>query len=262
MKRTSIAFTLGVLWCAAALAAEQFTGQCVGVTDGDTISVMRDGRAAKTRLWGIDCPESGQAFGKQVTVSVRDRDRYGRAVGVVILPDERKLNCLLVQEGLAWWYRKYAPRAPVIEELEARAKEAKRGLWADKNPIPPWDFRKRPSVSKVGTGDETVYVTMSGRKYHADGCRHLRSSKIAMRLSGAKGYFPCATCKPPVMARSKTESTTRSSSTGGGTVYVTDTGKKYHKGSCHHLRQSKHAIALADAKAQDYGPCSRCRPPR
>ena len=50
-------------WCAAALAAEEFTGKCVGITDGDTNSVRRDGRAAKIRLWGIDCPESGKAFG-------------------------------------------------------------------------------------------------------------------------------------------------------------------------------------------------------
>jgi endonuclease YncB( thermonuclease family) len=75
----------------------------------------------RIRLWGIDCPESRQAFGaratqftgdlafgKEVSVQVKDVDRYGRTVGVVILPDGRNLNQELVRAGLAWWYRQYA----------------------------------------------------------------------------------------------------------------------------------------------------------
>jgi endonuclease YncB( thermonuclease family) len=79
---------------------QSFTGKVVGVSDGDTISVMWEGRAVKVRLHGIDCPEKGQpygtkakqytsemAFGKEVTVQVKDTDRYGRIVSEVILPD-------------------------------------------------------------------------------------------------------------------------------------------------------------------------------
>src|SRR5438094_4600286 len=103
------------------IAFADFSGRVVGVTDGDTIKVMHNGRAEKIRLYGIDCPEkrqafgtkakqftSGQAFGKDVTVQVKDTDRYGRTVGIVILPDGRSLNEELVYQGLAWWYRKYS----------------------------------------------------------------------------------------------------------------------------------------------------------
>ena len=44
---------------------ERFAGRVVGVTDGDTISVMRDGRSVRVRLEGIDCPERGQDFGQR-----------------------------------------------------------------------------------------------------------------------------------------------------------------------------------------------------
>jgi endonuclease YncB( thermonuclease family) len=96
------------------LAADTFTGKVVGVADGDTIKVMREGRAVKVRLHGIDCPEkkqafgkrakeftSDQAFGKQVEVRVQTTDRYGRIVGEVILPDSKNLNWELISVGLA-----------------------------------------------------------------------------------------------------------------------------------------------------------------
>ena len=44
----------------------------------------------------------------------------------------------------------------------------------------------------------------------------------------------------------------------GTTVYITDTGSKYHRYGCQYLRQSCHEISLSDAKTQGYTPCSRC----
>jgi endonuclease YncB( thermonuclease family) len=132
-----------------------FTGKVVGVSDGDTIKVMREGQAVKVRLHGIDCPEKGQSFGtrakrftsdmafaKEVIVRVKTTDRYGRIVGVVILPGGKNLNWELVDAGLAWWYRRYAPDDGMLERLEAEARETKRGLWGDNNPIPPWEWRR------------------------------------------------------------------------------------------------------------------------
>src|SRR5215467_12619983 len=122
--------------------AEQFTGKVVGISDGDTISVMRAGKAVKVRLYGIDTPEKAQAFGTQarkftsdlafqqtVTVVVQTTDRYGRLVGEVLLPDGRSLNQELVRAGMAWWYRPYAPNDLLLAQLEAEAQTAKRGLW-------------------------------------------------------------------------------------------------------------------------------------
>ena len=82
------------------------------------------------------------AFSNEGTVYVKDKERYGRIVGEVILPGGISLNNELVYVGLAWWYRKYAPDDGMLERLEAEAREAKRGLWADKNPIPPWEWRR------------------------------------------------------------------------------------------------------------------------
>jgi endonuclease YncB( thermonuclease family) len=60
----------------------------------------------------------------------------------VILPDEMNLNQELVKQGW-WWYRKYTPEYTVLEGLERDAREAKKGLWADSHPVPPWEWRKR-----------------------------------------------------------------------------------------------------------------------
>ncbi len=82
-------------------------------------------------------------FKKTVTVRVHDVDRYGRQVAEIILPGGRNLNQEIVRAGLAWWYRQYARHDKELERLEAEARAAKRGLWADKAPVPPWDFRRR-----------------------------------------------------------------------------------------------------------------------
>lgn len=141
--------------------AGSLSGRVIGVIDGDTISVMLNGNPTRVLLNGIDCPESHQpfgtrakqftsmlAFGKTVTVEDRGMDRYGRMIGDVMLPDGRRLNRELVKAGMAWWYRKYAPSDWLLKGLEADARQAGRGLWADPHSIPPWEWRK-PSVQVI-----------------------------------------------------------------------------------------------------------------
>ncbi|MCP9472094.1 MAG: thermonuclease family protein, partial [Nitrospira sp.] len=101
------------------------------------------------------CPEKGQPFGKQakqftstmvfgreVTVQVLGVDKYGRTIGSVLLGDGRSLNRELVRAGFAWWYRKHSTDFS-LGDLEDDARLAKRGLWADPDPIPPWQWRKQ-----------------------------------------------------------------------------------------------------------------------
>jgi len=127
----------------------------VRILDGDTLEVLRDGRAERVRLWGIDCPERGQAFGsaarrftgdlafgQNVVLRSHGTDRYGRLLAEVILPDGRNLNQELVRAGLAWWYREYASEALELARLEQEARAARRGLWSDADPLPPWEFRR------------------------------------------------------------------------------------------------------------------------
>ncbi len=131
----------------------------VGVTDGDTITVLdADKVQHKIRLSGIDAPERKQSFGlrskeslselvflKNVEVETRKRDRYGRVVGKV-LANGADANLVQIQRGFAWHYKAYEGEQPAIDrkvyaDAENEAKAAKRGLWFDSEPVPPRDFR-------------------------------------------------------------------------------------------------------------------------
>ena len=140
----------------SAEAQDTWTGKCVGVYDGDTITVLHYGRGEKIRLYGIDTPERRQDFGKKakqylsnivfdqiVTIRAVDVDRYGRSIGFVFVED-RNVNRELVKAGFAWVYRKYclAPFCAEWLDLEAQARKEGIGLWRNPNPIAPWDFRR------------------------------------------------------------------------------------------------------------------------
>lgn len=131
----------------------EFIGKVVGITDGDTIKVLHEGKAERIRLSGIDCPEKKQsfgtrakqftsehAFGKTVTVQPTGGAHRGRTIAEVILPNGRSLNQELLKAGLAWWYRKYSKDVR-LGALENEARLAKRGLWVDPQPVPPWEWR-------------------------------------------------------------------------------------------------------------------------
>lgn len=128
----------------------------IAVMDGDTIEVLHNQHPERIRLHGIDCPEKGQAygnkakqatsalvFGKEVTLQTYGKDKYKRTLGDVLLPNGTNVNHELVKQGWCWWYRKYAPRNADLERLEQDARGAKKGLWADPHPVPPWEWRKR-----------------------------------------------------------------------------------------------------------------------
>jgi endonuclease YncB( thermonuclease family) len=147
---------------AGAAHSEEFVGRVVGVTDGDTLTVLRGRQAERVRLEGVDAPEKGQAYGgrawrfaadlafdRTVTVRATGRDRNGRLLGEVVLPDGRSLNQELVRAGYAWWFRKYS-RDVRLARLEDEARAGRRGLWADQAPEAPWDFRGRRSHARHG----------------------------------------------------------------------------------------------------------------
>lgn len=141
--------------------AEVFSGRVVGVTDGDTIKVLTaDRREERIRLSGIDAPEkaqpygqvskkhlSDQVFGQTVTVEWDKRDRYDRIVGRILVGGT-DANLGQITAGLAWHYKKYEDEQPAAErrvyaDAEVRARDAGIGLWRDRDPTPPWDWRKQ-----------------------------------------------------------------------------------------------------------------------
>ena len=139
-----------------AVAAE-LKGRVIGVSDGDTITVLSNNHQERIRLAEIDSPEMNQPFGNQskkycsglcfnkvVTVNYSRRDRFKRIVGQVKLPNGHSLNHELVRAGVAWCFTKYC-NDPLVRDLEQQARGKRLGLWRDKNPIPPWQWRAQAS---------------------------------------------------------------------------------------------------------------------
>ena len=88
----------------------------------------------------MHCP--AESVGRQLSQSgTRNHglDHYGRMIVDVLFSDGTNVNHELVKDGWCWWSRKYAPGNTALEGLEQDAREAKKGLWADPNPIPPWE---------------------------------------------------------------------------------------------------------------------------
>lgn len=136
------------------IAHADFIGKVVAVADGDTLTVLRDREQVRIRLADIDAPEKAQAFGntskqslsdlcfgKTATLADKGEDRYGRTLALVTC-DGIDANAGQVRQGMAWVYRKYAPKDSPLYAVEGEAKAARQGLWADANPVPPWEWRK------------------------------------------------------------------------------------------------------------------------
>jgi len=150
-----VAALLYILLVSVALAAD-YSGLVVSVLDGDTLDILHKRHPERIRLSGIDCPEKGQSYGhqakqatsamvlgKEVLLQTHGRDRSGRILAEVRLPDGTDVNHTLVKNGWCWWYREYAPRNTELAGLEKRAREAKQGLWVSPSHVPPWEWRKR-----------------------------------------------------------------------------------------------------------------------
>ena len=138
-----------------ALAAKSFSGRVTKVKDCDTIVVLTGSKQYTVRLDGVDSPEKGQAFGnkarqftarevfgKNVRVLYQAKDHYQRILGTVHYNRGQELNQELLKAGLAWHYKFYN-NSKLYSRLESAAKSRRIGLWADKNPVPPWEFRRR-----------------------------------------------------------------------------------------------------------------------
>ena len=143
-----------ILGVELSLQPGEFSGKVVSIADGDTITVLDSSDTQrKVRLQGIDAPEKTQAFGtkskenlsdkifgKQVLVKWKEKDKYGRILGEVF-SGTRHINLQMVQDGMAWHYKNYS-NDETLSAAEESARSEKRGLWADKDPVPPWEFRK------------------------------------------------------------------------------------------------------------------------
>jgi len=176
-------------------------GKVIGVADGDTITVLRDKTPVKIRLHGVDAPEKAQpfgkeskqftsnlVFGKEVTVRPVVIDKYGRTVAEIFVGG-RRLNSELLKAGLAWHYKKYSTDK-TLAALEDAARKARRGLWADPNPTPPWVYRH--SLPLHGNVKSKVFHTAGCPDYNCKRCTARFKTVEAAVGAGYRAHVTCA----------------------------------------------------------------------
>jgi endonuclease YncB( thermonuclease family) len=154
-------FLLSVLCAGTFALAQSFAARVVTVIDGDTLIVAEGRRKATIRVADIDAPETAQPYGaasrqslaelvvnKTLTVTPRVTDEYGRKVATVHA-DGVNVGEAQIARGMAWEYsHHHANRG--LQAMQEAARRARRGLWAQAQPMPPWEFRK-PSAVAHGT---------------------------------------------------------------------------------------------------------------
>jgi micrococcal nuclease len=164
LRRVAAIAAALLLLLIAAAAAQDVPAHVLRVIDGDTLRVATATAQYTIRLQGIDAPELGQPYGpaaataaralcdrRDVTLQAQGPDRYGRLIADVVLLDGTSLNARLVESGLAWWYKQYAPRDRKLKWLERAARDLHLGLWADLSPTPPWTFRRNKRLRPAPT---------------------------------------------------------------------------------------------------------------
>ncbi|EDX0932722.1 thermonuclease family protein [Salmonella enterica subsp. enterica] len=144
-----------IILSSGSLYAAEIQGKVIRVLDGDTIEILQGKKPVRIRLSNIDAPEKKQAFGRwstnqlkglvaaqPVTVTYTQTDRYGRIIGRVLTTNGTEANRYMVQSGAAWVYERYNTDK-TLPTLQREAQKQRRGLWADVNPVPPWEWRHK-----------------------------------------------------------------------------------------------------------------------
>ena len=154
-------------------ASNGYPASVTHVHDGDTIRATdANGRNQRIRLANIDAPETSQAHGiasrdalrqmlngQRINVEVVETDRYGRQVARITL-NGKDINLAQLANGNAWHYRQYARRNQSPQEYqryataEAQAQQQRKGLWANKNPLAPWQYRQAQRGQGAGEKGE------------------------------------------------------------------------------------------------------------
>ncbi|MDO8729485.1 MAG: thermonuclease family protein [bacterium] len=140
-------------FCPILAFSTELHGTVIGVSDGDTLTLLVEQKPVKIRLTEIDAPEKSQAFGqkskqslselcfqKDALVVTKKSDKYGRLLGRIYC-DEIDANAEQIRRGMAWVYDKYVSDNSLYADQD-EARDAKLGLWADDNPQAPWDWRQ------------------------------------------------------------------------------------------------------------------------
>ena len=228
MNRMGTALICAVLLCLNGAAfgdtlppdsRQAFSAKVIAVLDGDTVLILRkdDGVVAhpsapalrerhasglvKIRLAEIDAPEKAQPFGaasrsslaemvshRQIQVNPLALDIYGRTVAHLEV-NGLNINEEMVRRGMAWEYSHYHSDRRYIA-LQQEAQQARRGLWAQSDPMPPWQWRKQHRTKAdaplvLAPGDYTC-----GAKHRCSQMRSCDEAHYYLTVCGVKALNP------------------------------------------------------------------------
>lgn len=163
--------------------SREFIANVKTVSDGDTVTIeihktllndnpivryfqkvfpiVMDEKVLRIRLFGIDCPEYTQEYGKEAgavlrslllgkdaKVTIHGQDKYRRYVASIESNSGKDLNLYMVREGHCWWFERFAPNATDFKVAERSARKARKNLWSRQDPIPPWEYRRQKRQTK------------------------------------------------------------------------------------------------------------------
>jgi len=130
------------------------SGKVISIIDGDTYdALLPSNKTIRVRMEGIDAPEKGMpfyqkskkylsslCFNKQVKIKITGVDNHERFLAYSFLEDGKELSQEMIKAGLAWHFKKYNSDS-ILSNLEIEARNMKKGLWSENNPMSPWSNR-------------------------------------------------------------------------------------------------------------------------
>jgi len=264
-KFLSAIVSFSVLLALSGFSVAQDIHRVDRVIDGDTIVLDDDERV---RLIGVDSPETVhpsrpvEHYGKEASAFTRNllegkivrleydqqrRDKYDRILAYVFI-DDLFVNAELIEKGYAHAYTRYPFRQEYMDlfvSLEREAREGQHGLWG-----PPQD-------SVLQLNPNRFWLNTDSNVLHNSKCRWYEATNQGRFTNGESGS-DCGICSG--RAREDLSGDGQRQESSEVTVYVAKSGKKYHRGNCRHLRKSKIAMNLSEARTR-YGACKNCKPP-
>ncbi len=204
---TTLLLLSGLLFAAPPKVIEELTGKVISISDGDTAKILVGKEQVTIRLEGIDalnrikalerspkklcCPDLWEDSRSQED----GQDRYGRSLGFIFV-DSMDVNAQMIEDGWAWHFKKYNDEQR-LASLEEEARAEKRGLWADPNPLAPWEFRARKKTPETNTDspvtEKRYWLNLSSNVRHNERCENFRKTKKG-RFCGAEEGKACGIC--------------------------------------------------------------------
>ncbi len=217
--RLALLALLPILFTACRKSGKMSSAQLIYVKDGDSIVVSLKGRETEVRLYGIDAPEFGQAYGEKSTKALRKlladhevgiepvtTDRHERTVAIVFA-DGKNVCEAMVADGQAWVYTKYCTKSfcGKWQKDEENARKARLGLWKKDSPRPPWEWRKthrwQQLLTPPGETEEPYSGNVKSGAFHRSGCKGYHCKNCTRFFTDRKqamevGFRPCGRCQP------------------------------------------------------------------